>query len=198
MTFQMDNLKEMEVRLCRLEKQNRRIKAVGTAALVVVATLVVMGQAPSGKAIKADVVETKVLNIINDEGELRGQFSDAGVSVGDPKGDFSSLLPTHVSAANAKGGVMTLGPESLVVEGANGSRAGLSPRNLGLENANGDTTVLFPGTVGVKDAQGYRAVLGVSLVGSEDKKYKTTAAALKLYDKKKIEIWSTPQTGFLR
>ena len=41
--------------------------------------------------------------------------------------------------------------------------------------------------------QGYRAVLGVSLVGSKDKKYKMTAAALKLVNKENKVIWSAPQ-----
>ncbi len=115
MTFQMDNLKEMEVRLCRLEKQNRRIKAVGTAALVVVATLVVMGQAPSGKAIKADVVETKELRIVDDNSVMRGHFDVTGITLGNTKGDSAFLLPTTIAVTTEKGDRSTLTPEYVLV-----------------------------------------------------------------------------------
>ena len=115
MTFQMKNFKEMEMRLGRLEKQNRRMKAAGTAALVVIAALIVMGQAPPGEVIKADVVETKMLRIVDGNDVMRGHFDVTGITLGNTKGDSAFLLPTTISVTTEKGDRATLTPEYVVV-----------------------------------------------------------------------------------
>ena len=45
---------ELQDRLSRLEKQNRRCKQLGVAALLVVVSLIVMAQAPSSKTVEAN------------------------------------------------------------------------------------------------------------------------------------------------
>jgi hypothetical protein len=45
---------DLEERLLRLEKQNRRLKQLGVAALIVVASALVMGQAPANKTVEAN------------------------------------------------------------------------------------------------------------------------------------------------
>ena len=45
---------ELERRLLSVEKQNRRLKQLGAAALMAVALLVVMGQASSKKTVEAN------------------------------------------------------------------------------------------------------------------------------------------------
>jgi hypothetical protein len=54
MNFRPRSLEELQDRLLKLEKQNRRLKQLGVAALIGVAALVVMGQAPSKKTIEAN------------------------------------------------------------------------------------------------------------------------------------------------
>ena len=115
MTLQMTNFEEIQVRLGRLEKQNRRMKAIGTAAMVVVAALVVMAQASPRKVVRADVVETKELRIVDDNGVMRGHFDVTGITLGNTKGDSAFLLPTTVAVTTEKGDRVTLTPEYVLV-----------------------------------------------------------------------------------
>jgi hypothetical protein len=45
---------ELERRLLSVEKQNRRLKQLGAALLVLVTSLIVMGEAPSKKTVEAN------------------------------------------------------------------------------------------------------------------------------------------------
>lgn len=54
MNFPPYTLEELHDRLLKLEKQNRRFKQLGVAAMIGVAALVVMGQAPSKKTNEAN------------------------------------------------------------------------------------------------------------------------------------------------
>jgi hypothetical protein len=69
MRFPPHTLEELQDRLLKLEKQNRRFKQLGAAALIGVAALVVMGQAPSKKTI-----ETHELILLGDSGEVRAKL----------------------------------------------------------------------------------------------------------------------------
>jgi len=50
----LDSFDAMHARISKLEKQNREIKQLGAAALVVVVSLLVMGQAPAKKTVEAN------------------------------------------------------------------------------------------------------------------------------------------------
>ena len=115
MILQQTNFKEIQARLSRLEKQNRRMKAIGTAALVVVAALVVMAQASPRKVVRVNVVETKELRIVDDNGIMRGHFDVTGITLGNTKGDSAFLLPTTVAVTTEKGDRATLTPEYVLV-----------------------------------------------------------------------------------
>jgi hypothetical protein len=54
MDSHVSDFKNIQDRLAKLEKQNRRFKQLGAAALVLVASLVAMGQAPSRKTVEAN------------------------------------------------------------------------------------------------------------------------------------------------
>jgi hypothetical protein len=54
MTSQEKTLEEICERLVKLEKQNRRLKRAGAAALIVAASLALLGQAPTKKTVEAN------------------------------------------------------------------------------------------------------------------------------------------------
>ena len=54
MTWQETPLEEIRGRLIRLERQNRRLKQLGAAALIVAASLALMGQASQKKTVEAN------------------------------------------------------------------------------------------------------------------------------------------------
>lgn len=73
MTHKVENWQALADRLEKLEKQNRRIKGIGTALLVLAATVVLMGQAPARRTVEANEFILKDM-----EGKVRGQFSTGG------------------------------------------------------------------------------------------------------------------------
>ena len=83
--------------------------------MVVVATLVVMAQASPWKVVRANVVETKELRIVDDNGIMRGHFDVTGITLGNTKGDSAFLLPTTVAVTTEKGDRATLTPEYVLV-----------------------------------------------------------------------------------
>jgi hypothetical protein len=54
MQSHFDGLEDIQNRLLRLEKQNRRLKQLGAGVLIASASLIVMGQIPSKKAVEAN------------------------------------------------------------------------------------------------------------------------------------------------
>jgi hypothetical protein len=48
------DFKELQARLLKLENQNRRFKQLGVTALIVLVSVVVMAQVPSGKTVEAN------------------------------------------------------------------------------------------------------------------------------------------------
>ncbi len=64
MTSQETTLEEMQVRLSKLEKQNRRLKQVGAVALIVAASLLVMGKALPTKTVTFSKAERGRFQIV--------------------------------------------------------------------------------------------------------------------------------------
>lgn len=69
MNSQPPTLEDLQNRLLKLEKQNRRMKYVGVVVLAVIAVIVVMGQAPSKK-----IVEANEFILKDDGGKVRGKL----------------------------------------------------------------------------------------------------------------------------
>jgi hypothetical protein len=54
MKSQLHGLEDIQKRLLRLEKQNRRLKQLGAAVLILSASVIGMGQMPSKKTVEAN------------------------------------------------------------------------------------------------------------------------------------------------
>ncbi len=72
---------EITKRIERLERQNRRMKLVGGAGLMIAAVVLIMGQGFSERTLKANKVETRQLMIVDKKGAVRGFM---GVIDGNP------------------------------------------------------------------------------------------------------------------
>jgi hypothetical protein len=100
---------DLESRFLRLEKQNRRLKQLVIAALIVPATLLVMGQSPSKKSVDANEFLLK-----DDSGRVRvrigmdPKYSYPEIALLDSKGQarvevFTSDTNGGVELLNSKG-----------------------------------------------------------------------------------------------
>lgn len=70
MTHNVENWQALAVRLEKLEKQNRRIRGIGIALLVLAAALVLMGQTPGHRTVEANEFVLK-----DASGTVRGRWS---------------------------------------------------------------------------------------------------------------------------
>ena len=193
MNFHSIGFEELERRLLSVEKQNRLLKQLGAAFLILVTSLVVMGQAPSKKTVEANEF------ILRDEGgSIRARLFVTAKSttnmnipgIGTPMpvtfnpkatlalydekeqvsgivdADSISFSKSHVLLA---GGVLSLGDE----------KAGV---------------VVSPYSVGLFDEQGYQATLGRSglVTARTGETQMRSDASLVMFDKNKNVIWKAP------
>ncbi len=185
-------------RLTKLEKQNRRFKLLGVAALVGVTLLLVMGQAPAKKIVEANEFVLK-----DDGGNIRARLfitektttnmplpgtttpisvtwnPKATLALYDNKGQTRALLDDGSITFENSGGKLNaqLGHSAVLVAG------------------DGDSGVLMaPGFVGAFDERGFSADLGIVSLETPrtGETHKTTAASLVLFDKSKNVIWKAP------
>jgi hypothetical protein len=193
MNFRPLSLEEMQDRLLKLEKQNRRLKQLGAVALIGVTLLVAMGQAPAKKTVEANEFILR-----DDSGNIRARLFmtakstttmnipgtntavpvalnlKATLSFYDDKqqvrgmvdDDSITFLKSHVSLG---GGLLTMEDES--------AGAVVSAYNVGLF-----------------DEQGYQAQLGRSALVTPrtGETQMRSAASLVMFDKNKNVIWKAP------
>ena len=177
MTSQITNLEKFEERLGKLEKQNHRLKQMGVAALVVVASLVAMAQDSPKKVVKADIVYANEVEankfVLKDENnKIRAMLS---VEIGNPlfslyDDDLDEGSRVNIGIDEVEGGIVFV------------------------RNTKGDTATLLPGRIEVRDVQGYMAKLGINelnYLGTGGTR-KTSASSLMLYDKERKVIWEAP------
>jgi hypothetical protein len=194
MKFQFDGLEDIRARLLRLERQNRRLKQLGTAMLIVFASLSVMGQAPSRKVIEANEF------ILRDEsGNVRARLSmnatlNPEMILLDEKGKIKLKLEGGIGQAADIGGFVS------VFDGLGQERGMLSADTyaggvLSLSEVKGSSfTLLKPGEVTVSDTQGFKAAMGTQelVTPRTGEEHKTSAASLILFDKDKNVLWKAP------
>lgn len=191
MTSQETALEEIRGRLVRLEKQNRRLKQLGIGALIVIASLVLVGQASPKKTIEANEF------ILRDSsGKARARLCVDDKTLGtflrlsDENGNDDLML---ASTASVGGGsiILTAGTENLV----------LVPSSVGFWHSGkekGSEVVakaqFSSGALFVTDDQGFKATLGTAdlVTPSTGETHKTSAASLVLFDKDKSVIWKAP------
>ena len=210
MNFPPHTLEELHDRLLKLEKQNRRFKQLGVAALIGVAALVVMGQAPSKKTIEANEF------VLRDaSGNVRARLSmnvPADASAGYPSAaqlvffDEKGKKRASLDGGNTFGfSGLTLSDQEERVRGyfieasAFGANLALQDEQGHLQTilGGGEVTVLGNVTargVHVEDVDGFAATLGVTdlVTPRTGEKHKTSAASLVLFDKGKNVIWKAP------
>lgn len=184
---------ELERRLLSVEKQNRRLKQLGAALLVLVTSLVVLGQAPSKKTVEANefilrddggnirarlfvtAKSTSTMNIpgfdkpvpvtLNPKATL-ALYDDKQQVSGVLDDDSISFLKSHVSLGS---GLLTIGDQTVGV-------------------------VISPYSVGLFDEQGFQTMLGRSslVTPRTGETQMRSAASLVMFDKNKNVIWKAP------
>jgi hypothetical protein len=184
---------DLQERLLKLETANRRLKRLGTAALIAAVSLVVMGQAPSKKTVEANEFILR-----DDSGNIRAKlfvtaktttnmtlpgltepvpvtlnpkpmlalYDQKGQTGGILDDDSISFLKSHVSIV---GGILTMGDQT----------AG---------------AVISPYSMGLFDEQGFSVTLGRSALVTPrtGETQMRSAASLVMFDKNKNVIWKAP------
>jgi hypothetical protein len=193
MNSQQNGFADLHVRLLKLEAQNRRLKRLGAAALIAVALLVTMGQAPAKKTVEANEfilrddsgnirarlfvtekstttmtipgVNTPVPVTLNPKATLSFYNEKEQVS-GMVDDDSITFLKSHVSLG---AGLLTIGDQT----------AGM---------------VISPYSLGLFDEQGYELALGrrALVTPRTGETQMRSAASLVMFDKNKNVIWKAP------
>ena len=188
---------ELQDRLSRLEKQNRRCKQLGVAALLVVVSLIGMAQAPSSKTVEANEF------ILRDgSGNVR-----ARLSMNESRSGPEMVLLDEKGRSRIKleGFNESLYGGSVTVFNSQGQLRGLftgrdNGGGISLLNSEGHPgTTLFPGDVWVaggirlEDDDGFAAWLGRTNLLYEGEAHTASAASLILVDNphRKV-IWKAP------
>ena len=194
---------EINARLAKLERENRRMKKIGIVSIVFASVLFISGQATTNKVVEANEFVLKDGN-----GKARARL--AMVAVSDTtlmQKDIPNLSfydaeghPRIFIAAFQNESRIYLNDSQQTMHSAMWagsaalSRAGVSiTRRNELIQVTLDTFIEGPQLV-LKDKEGYSAEMGRSgLVQTKTgKKEQTPAASLVLFDKDKKVLWSAP------
>lgn len=184
---------ELERRLLRVEKQNRRMKQLGAALLVLVTSLAVMGQVPSKKTVEANEFVLR-----DDSGNIRARLfmtAKTTTSMTIPGMDTPMPVTLNPKAALALydekgdvGGVLDDGSLSFIKSHVSLGGGILS---IGDQNAG---VVISPYSVGLFDEQGFETTLGrrALVTPRTGETQMRSAASLIMFDKNKNVIWKAP------
>jgi hypothetical protein len=184
---------DLERKLLSLEEQNRRLKQLGAALLVLVTSLIVMGQAPSKKTVEANEFILR-----DDGGNIRARLfvtaknttnmtvpgltepvpvttnPKPALALYDEKGQVSGVLDDDSvsffkSSVSLGGGILTIGDQTSGV-------------------------VVSRYSVGLFDEQGFEATLGRRALATPrtGETQMRSAASLVMFDKNKNVVWKAP------
>src|SRR6266480_2414640 len=169
---------DINARVEKLERENRRMKKIGIVAAVVVSTLIIGGQAKTNKVVEAN--EFRLLDASRKVRALLSMSVSGGpeLTFNDASGDFVVALSTTPSPS------LTLRPigtgESVYL-------------HAGTFRVNLDEDLGGP-RIAVTDKEGYSLNLGrvdVEFPGTGQNE-RTSAASLVLFGKDKKVMWSAP------
>jgi hypothetical protein len=204
------SFEDLQERLVKLEKQNRRFKQFGLVGLIGVTLLFTLGQAPSKKTIEANEFVLRDAN-----GSVRARLSmnvPADASAGYPSAaqlvffDEKGKKRASLDGGNTYGfSGLTLNDQEERVRGYF-IEASASGANLALQDERGHLQTILGGGevtalgsvtasgVHVEDVDGFAATLGVTdlVTPRTGEKHKTSAASLILFDNNKNVIWKAP------
>jgi len=178
---------DINARLEKLERENRRMKKIGIVGIVFASVLFFSGQAKTNKVVEANEFrlldasgkERATLHVFRGQPELfiRSLNGESDVLLGtDTSGPYLVMGPVTGKAA------VTLNPNNLSLEGTVGKlRIALNPE------AGGPNLT-------IEDNEGYSTVLGRSdlPLTKTGKREQTPAASLVLFDKDKKVLWAAP------
>ena len=178
---------DINARLEKLERENRRMKKIAIVVVVVASVLFISGQAKTNK-----VVEANEFRLLDASGKERATLH---VFRGQPElfirslnGESDVLLGTDTS-----GPFLRMGPLT------GKATATLNPDNLSLEGPVGKLRIALNHEAGgpnltIEDNEGYSTVLGRSdfVQAKTGKQEQTPAASLVLFDKDKKVLWAAP------
>jgi hypothetical protein len=204
MTSQETALEEVRERLTKLERENRRLKQIGAGALIVAASLFVMGQATSRKTIEASEFILR-----DNSGNMRARLwvmeantvAVTGVPVAlrasptlafyDEKDTRAKLV---LDAGSVNAGAFIVSDSEGESRGSFEMNAGQGARLLLLDSRGAQRALLEPGHLQVSDDEGFKAGLGEQNLAMPrtGETRKTSAASLLLFDKDKKVIWKAP------
>jgi hypothetical protein len=196
------SLAELEARLEKLERQNRRLRHVGLLFLLIAGAGFLLAQASCkrpgaapGAAMPAASYDTLVvhrLELRDNAGKLRGfwEATDEGADL---------VLCDAAEKPRAELGVAADSPVLALFDAAGKLRAWLNVTALGprlaLYDAAGNAGAwLYQDRLSVTDAQGFNAVVGVTgtQTVATGESHTTSAAAVTLFGKDGKVIWRAP------
>ena len=196
------SLADLEARLAKLERQNRRWKHLGLLFLLIAGSGFLLAQAPRKPARAApapatptasyDTLVVHRLELRDKAGKLRGLWWLDGLgptlTLFDAAGKLRAVL-----------GVEADGPSLALYDTAGKPRAGLRVGAKGPELALFDAAGkprawLTEDSLHLEDAQQFRAVVGVTGLKTIEtgERHTTSAAAVTLFDKDGEVIWRAP------
>jgi hypothetical protein len=196
-------LVDLQHRLAKVETQNRRLKQLGVAALIILTLFLVMGQAPTKKAVEANEFVLK-----DDTGKVRIRLcmQDPDFSGGaafpkmvflDTKGNTSLEFDGSIPGLSREGADLGGTVQISDVQGHRVSAllADDSGGHFWVAKWKEDAAAwVNPGSVEAGDDNGFLAAVGVEdlVAPTPGQTHKTSAASVVLFDKNKNVIWKAP------
>ena len=221
MKSHQSSFQDLQERLSKLENQNRRFKQFGTALLVLVTSLIIMGQAPSKKIVEAnEFILRDRSNNVRAKLSIHEPLDIPRLELFDEKGRpsvelSSGLVPIDGSVGVEGGGMMLVDSQGHErgsflasdttaylrisdVKGslktAAGEQAIIVEDGALIARSGKDMSAIIGGGVKVSDSQGFEATLGTTdlVTPRSGETHRTSAASLVLFDSNKNVIWKAP------
>jgi hypothetical protein len=193
------DLMSLHARISRLERQNRRMKIAGAIAMVLAASIVVMGQAATAKVVTANEFVLK-----DADGKVRVQIGmgldfmhkdGPAIVLFDARNDSRIILATSEEQA----GIVVNSPLARASSQMWAASPAKGNSGLGVTGPAGVFRVNLNGPldegplVAIEDKEGYSTHIGRSdLVTKTGREEKTPAASIILFNKDKKTMWSAP------
>jgi hypothetical protein len=218
----LNGLEDIQDRLLKLEKQNRWLKQLGAAALMVSASLIVMGQAPSKKTVEAnefllrdrsnnvrarlsihEPLDIPSMELFDEKGRPSVELSGGLTSTGRSEGVQGGGMILYDSQGHERGSFLVSDTAAyLRLSDVKGSlKTAVSEQAMIVEDGafiarsqGKDMSAIIGGGIKVSDGQGFEATLGTTdlVTPRTGESHKTSAASLVMFDKDKNVIWKAP------
>jgi len=191
------NFEDIQDRLQKLEKQNRRIKQLGAVALVFAAVIVIMGQAPTKKTVEANEFVLR-----DDNGNIRARLFVTPKSTATARevlGIDSSApvtVPSEATLALYDEKAKTRGffnENDLAFYDSDGKSDAILGSSMVSVGDKESGAVMVPGAISTF-ADGFSATLGKEnlITPRTGETQMRSAASLVMFDRNKNVIWKAP------